>query len=464
MSGGIMKSAQKSFFSPFSAPTVSRVDVNAYGVAGSMSEWIDEWSFKGFNTDVYTHKIHRYPAMFIPQLVRKLIEVYSNKNDIVLDIFNGSGSTLVETKLTGRHGVGIEINPLAVLISKVKITPIDFVKAEKSFEMIEADFFARKSAKKVINFDNIDYWFSPNVIDYISLILNSINNLKDKDIADFFKVCLSEIIREVSWCIHSGFKMHRDVNKVNNTLDKQSFFDKLTNVIVKNIEALKSFTADSISSCNANIIFGDSTHLQKSIKPASVDLILTSPPYGDSQTTVAYGQFSRLSSQVLGLEALNGVDIPTLDKELLGGKRRKLVSYTDIISRSITLANIQELYTLRINNSDNKDEKKKLELRLLDILSFYKDLDETLKNGSVYLKTGKHFVLVTGSRVVKLVKLHTDLIIAELGEKHNLTLSAIFYRNIENKRMPSKVSATNITGETAPTMTRESIIVLRKIA
>jgi len=61
-----------------------------------------------------------------------------------------------------------------------------------------------------------------------------------------------------------------------------------------------------------------------------------------------------------------------------------------------------------------------------------------------------------------MIKLHTDLIISELGELYNLKLSAIFYRNIESKRMPPKVSATNIVGEHAPTMTKESIIVLKK--
>ena len=89
-------------------------------------------------------------------------------------------------------------------------------------------------------------------------------------------------------------------------------------------------------------------------------------------------------------------------------------------------------------------------------------MDKCLENGAYYLKDNKHFVLVTGSRVVKMIKLHTDLIIAELAERFDLQLSAIFYRNIENKRMPSKVSATNVTGEKAPTMTRESIIVLKK--
>ena len=76
----------------------------------------------------------------------------------------------------------------------------------------------------------------------------------------------------------------------------------------------------------------------------------------------------------------------------------------------------------------------------------------------------KYFILVTGSRVVNNVKLNTDLIIAELGENHGLVLDGILYRKtIPKKRMPSKVSPSNISGETAPTMTKESIVLLRKL-
>jgi site-specific DNA-methyltransferase (cytosine-N4-specific) len=455
-------SSQKSLLSPFTLPPSSKIDAGSYSSANTLTEWIDEWSFKSSNTAVYTHKIHRYPAMFIPQLVRKIIEVYSEKGDTILDIFNGSGSTLVETKLTSRNGIGIELNPLAILISKVKTTPIDFDIAEIAFKKIEDKFFSDDETLELINFDHIDYWFSPNVIRHISVIIKTIEEFTDKDVRDFLKICLSEIVREVSWCIHSGFKMHRDKIKLSKDYGKNEFFTKFSRTVDKNIRALKSFTEDADQTVSAKLIFANSTELQNLIEKSSVDLILTSPPYGDSSTTVAYGQFSRLSSQVLGLETLGEVSIANLDNDLLGGRPNKINAYKEVIDRSLTIANVVELYNYRIDKSQDKVEKKKLELRLMDVLAFYKDLDDTLRNGAYYLKENRHFILVTGSRVVKLVKLHTDLIIAELAEKYGLTLSAIFYRNIENKRMPSKVSATNIVGEKAPTMTRESIIVLKK--
>ena len=87
----------------------------------NLVDWIDEWSFKSANTATYTHKIHRYPAMFIPQLVRKIIEEYTKEGEIVLDPFLGIGSTLVAAKRTNRIGYGIELNKKYYEISRERL-------------------------------------------------------------------------------------------------------------------------------------------------------------------------------------------------------------------------------------------------------------------------------------------------------------------------------------------------------
>ena len=58
------------------------------------------------------------------------------------------------------------------------------------------------------------------------------------------------------------------------------------------------------------------------MKPNSIDCIITSPPYGDSRTTVAYGQFSRLSAQWINIFE-NPDKASGVDNELLGGKATK---------------------------------------------------------------------------------------------------------------------------------------------
>src|SRR3989338_3318437 len=97
------------------------------------------WDFRGEDTKPYTHGFHGYPAMFIPQLARRLILNCSQTQDTICDIFCGSGTALVESRLLGRNAYGIELNPLAVLIAKVKTTPINPEKLQKAYLKILTD-------------------------------------------------------------------------------------------------------------------------------------------------------------------------------------------------------------------------------------------------------------------------------------------------------------------------------------
>ena len=88
----------------------------------------EKWSFKELSrkdTRYITHGYHRYPAKFIPQLAAKLISGYSAENDLIVDPFLGSGTTLVEAKVLKRRSFGCDINPVACLISRAKTESIE---------------------------------------------------------------------------------------------------------------------------------------------------------------------------------------------------------------------------------------------------------------------------------------------------------------------------------------------------
>ncbi|MFH1258325.1 MAG: hypothetical protein ABII74_00680 [Elusimicrobiota bacterium] len=175
--------------------------------------------------------------------------------------------------------------------------------------------------------------------------------------------------------------------------------------------------------------------------------MITSPPYGDSRTTVAYGQFSRLSAQWLDLLPSDTLDI---DKILLGGKNS--ININDpILNESETLKN-------SIEHIVNKDLT-----RAKDVLSFYIDLNKSLKQAYKILKPQKYFCLIVGNRTVKELILKTDMIICEFAEKMGFTSQGILYRTIPNKRMPLKNSPTNEAGKTGFTMQKESIVLLKKL-
>jgi site-specific DNA-methyltransferase (adenine-specific) len=62
----------------------------------------------GFNKTTPDHIAHQHPAIQSECVAERVIKVYSNPGDTILDPFNGSGSTMKQAALLGRHGIGIE--------------------------------------------------------------------------------------------------------------------------------------------------------------------------------------------------------------------------------------------------------------------------------------------------------------------------------------------------------------------
>jgi len=416
-----------------------------YYVAGSVKDWYYEWDFKTFNPNIYSHGFHQYPAKFIPQLARKILRIFTDENSVVLDNFSGSGTTLIECMLLNRKkALGIELNPFANFMSKVKTTPIKATILKENYNKI-IELYSNPAYKhKIHDFYNIDFWFKKDTIKELSKLRTAIYDLTVEKVTDFFLLCMSDVIRKVSFTNHGGFKLHRSKDKINGDFNPNVIGD-FEKVCTKNIKLMAQFyELVKDSKTKVEIINGDS-RLEHNIPKNSVDFILTSPPYGDSRTTVAYGQFSRLSWQWISDET----DIYSLDDNLLGGKNKITLEH-EILNNSPKLKEQLELVRTSCSN------------RAKDVLSFYIDLNLTLLQAHKYLKKGKYFVLVSGNRTVKNIFLRTDLIISELAGAMGFTTEKILYRNIINKRMPAKNSPTNEVGVYGDTMLKENIIFLRK--
>ena len=127
---------------------------------------------------------------------------------------------------------------------------------------------------------------------------------------DFFLISFSETVRNVSNTRNREYKLYRMSKDM---LEKHSpnTFEEFEKKSLKNISSMEEFFKEYNKKCNINILAEDTRNLT-SIPANSVDLIVTSPPYGDSRTTVAYGQFSRLGLQWLDRKStrLNSSHIP----------------------------------------------------------------------------------------------------------------------------------------------------------
>jgi hypothetical protein len=170
-------------------------------------------------------------------------------------------------------------------------------------------------------------------------------------------------------------------------------------------------------------------------------MVITSPPYGDSRTTVAYGQFSRWSNEWFGFE-----NAKTLDKELMGGGKCREVKF---ISKELsdTLSQIKSL-----------DEK-----RYWEVVSFLNDYSHSIQNVSNTLRIGGRVCYVVGDRRVKGIQIPLDYFTAEMFEQCGFAHINTIVREIPSKRMPSLTSPTNKVGNHVQTMSHEYIVILEKV-
>lgn len=418
---------------------ISKIEVDYPKISNPNKIRDDSWDFATANTKEYTHGFHPYPAMMIPQIARRLIELYSKKSDSVLDPFCGTGSVLVESKIKGLKSFGIDINPLALLIAKVKTTLIEIEKLEDGYNKILKKY-NKINDVELPEFFNIDYWFTKDVIKKLAKLKKAIFDINDEKLKDFFKVVFSKTVRDVSNTRNSEFKLYRIPKKKLENY-KPEVIGIFNRNFSKNFQGMKAFWQKIDNKDEANVILLDEDSRERtSLKDKSIDLLITSPPYGDSKTTVAYGQFSRLSLQWLGYERK---DIKT-DKESLGGKKPN----SNEKLKSEILKNIDVLVA-------KKDRK-----RAMDVLNFFIDLQKCFQEFNRIMKTKSTLCFVLGNRTVKGIQIPTDEIIREMGENIGWNYKKTIIRAIPNKRMPSKNSPSNIKGKKGTTMVNEYIVIL----
>ncbi len=252
------------------------------------------FNFKGTDTKYLTHSLHPYPAKFPPQLPKSILQQFGKKGETVLDPFCGSGTTLIEARLQGLNAIGVDVNGLSVLLSKVKATPLN----ERQHKMV-LDFIAsikelsllwKKNERlqfEVKEIEGLSHWFQNNVAEELTFILKKIDTLNDHLVKDFLKIVLSSIIVKVSnqdsdtrfaainKFVRDYFTIDLFTTRATEYLKRVIEFSKLVN----SLTSLDVFNADS-----RNLSFIDS---------GSIDLIITSPPYANTYDYYLYHKFRK---------------------------------------------------------------------------------------------------------------------------------------------------------------------------
>jgi DNA modification methylase len=412
-----------------------------------------DWVHAKADIQYMTHGLHPYPARMIPQIASQLIDSLSQPGEMILDPFCGSGGVLVEAMLAGRNSIGIDLNPLACLLARVKTTPIDPRQLIRTWESIRLKISLASRFERMhvdipdVEF-NLDYWFKPETAQELALIRNHIDTIPNEHQKKFFQVCFSNTVRLVSGQRRGEFKLYR-IPPEDWTAFKPDALEAFNKVVNRNISKMGAFyqALEKKTKISADVVEADTRSLltdkfpstRSNLSKDQVDLVVTSPPYGDSHTTVAYGQFSKLSLLWLGYSKSRTLEV---DKQSIGGRRNGVKLESTTLDRVL----------------DKVDNKKRAE----EVSDFFVDLYHCLEKISAVLKTNSYACFVLGNRTVAGIKIPSDIVLSEICTHVGLEQKSMLQRQIPSKRIPWKSSPSNVPGEKVETISKENIVILRK--
>ena len=156
-----------------------------------------DWTFEDAKTNRGLHSIHPYPARFVPHIPRHLLRLFHPVVDgPVFDPFCGSGTTLVECQAKGITSFGVDVNPIAALISRVKTNPPRQEIGSLASKLVA---MAKNSTRDPSpDIPRLDHWFTPGASRALAKLTRLMTDLADSGIDDAIRVALSRIIVRVS--------------------------------------------------------------------------------------------------------------------------------------------------------------------------------------------------------------------------------------------------------------------------
>lgn len=397
----------------------------------------------------------------VPVVQRRLIAVVrEHQPDVtsLYDPFVGAGTALVAGMYHGLDCYGQDINPLALLVTRVKAGPCFLRLFKNSADQVLSVAFTDLDGARP---GYLEKWFTPEVAVGLSRLQRAIHSIDNLFARRFLWVTLAEATRLTSNDRTSTYKLHarplEDI--VNGRPDPLAVFESLVKdnlldlqehyAVLKGAEQLRSGRYSGIVRTN----LGDSS--LSAMRPNEreyFDIVVTSPPYGDNTTTVTYGQHSYLPLQWINLGDIDPrVDrsllrtTQELDRRSLGGGLPKLddARITRLMQRSQPFAQTLQALT------DAPDQGARR------VASFVVDLDRCLSRIAKSVRQNGYLIWTVGNRSVGGVEIPNDSIIASLFESYGVTEVTRVARTIHSKRMAPRNGF-------ATTMKSEQIVIFRQ--
>jgi len=373
--------------------------------------------FISYEQSRYSHGIHKYPAKFFPELPRWLIKRFSHERNIVLDPFTGSGTSNVEALFNRRHSVGIDVDPFARFLSRVKTTAFEISEFRRSYNVLLKKVVMYHpdlvDPQDIPDFPYRDSWFTQVILQELAYIRKIIIEMDtDTRIKDFFLVSFSSIIRQVS---NADNNCTRTVvrKKLNKHIYPSMALTSFVETLLINAYRFEEFLEKAPSDVTVRISDDDARYID--VTDDYFDFALTSPPYANA---VDYPRTHQLEIYWLGLASGS---LNPLKKLHVG-------------TEAVTASDYRNLHTVGEEMADEKIHRifEKDPRRAFIAYKYMKDMNLNLKEVFRVLNPGSKYVLVVGNNQIRGEVFESWKYLMNLAEKIGYRIENYFGSEIIN--------------------------------
>ena len=385
------------------------------------------------------NQLYPYPAMMAPSQLRQLFEYLDGRNSTrqstIFDPFVGSGTSMTESMRLGHSFVGVDINPLAILICNAKIDGFNTELATYALSNVMERARSDRSNRIETNMPNQSKWYTEKTSIQLSRIKRAVRFQPD-EIRSVCWLAFANTCRLTSNDRSSTYKLHSLPHGEVGRLSDQAFntFLAVSKTMVANLEEfvhqLQERKLLSTSHSYLGDIFlhlGDTTTAPWQ-RGRWADALITSPPYGDNKTTVPYGQASYLQ-----LQWLVDSDVPVPDDYF--GNASKIDTLSLGGSKKRSTKKIEQLSNISPSARDTFAKlKNHPQDRVTRVASFWSDLSAALDSSLTALKPKAVIALTLGNRRVGGLEIPTKEFVDDLLEMHECRQIVTLTRDIPKNR------------------------------
>jgi DNA modification methylase len=227
----------------------------------------------------HVHGFHAYPARAHPVTARRLVDAFAPARGLVLDPFCGSGTILIEAMLAGRDALGTDLNPLAVMLARAKTYPRKaeaaaalVAAAEAAAAFADARRKAKLGATRRLPQEDVSV-FAPHVLLELDGLRAGIEKAPPEARPDL-QLVFSSILVKLS--AKRGDTSDEPLEKRVSAGYPARLFVRKTAELVARFAEFAELLPKPVP--RARVLLDDASKLAK-VDDASVDAVITSPPY-----------------------------------------------------------------------------------------------------------------------------------------------------------------------------------------